>query len=459
MATALQTARLLDYFTIIPDGENQRLLVVPDGNGMWTLPRWRDTDDHYWQAVNHVNSTVRHTWGLKVTTLRCLCNRRNVKGRRDCRIYEMETHGGIPKILPMQARWVSEQEIGSLEISEPEHRLLMRSWFLDVSSPEPHHSRTPWMRRGWIANAVSWMLDQLSRLAILPTGPVEQMRIWHRSAILRVPTNEGYVYFKALPPSPPAADSLAHELISQYAEYLPSHVAVDPHRGWSMIREPGSGSSSNGSSEEGWQEAIQALARIQRNSVNHVKRYLQMGLPDRRVGRMPTRVELLLGDLESIAPHRSRALKDHEIQRLQDLEPRLKSDCARLATYRIPPALEHGDFFAGDAVIQQPGAIFLDWSEAAVSHPFFSVALNSTESDGTLADASVRSRLRDTYLQAWSSFETPDRLLEAFEIAYRLAPLHYAVTLHQMGLPNVETQWEVEVSLPYFLRLLLVRYP
>lgn len=459
MATALQTARLLDYFTIIPDGENHRLLVVPDGTGKWTLPRWRDTEDHYWQAVNHVNSTVRHTWGLKVTTLRCLCNRRNVKGRHDCRIYEMETHGGIPKVLPLDARWVSEQEISTLEISEPEHRLLMRSWFLDVSSPVPNHNRSPWMRRGWIAQAVSWMLDQLSRLSILPTGPVEQMRIWHRSAILRVPTNEGYVYFKALPPATPVAETLAHELIAQYAEYLPSHLAVNPVRGWTLIREPGAYSPITNQAEEGWQEAVQALARIQINSVPRVKRYLQMGLPDRRIGRLPTQVELLLADVEAMRPQRSRALTSIEVRRLQELEPQLKHDCAQLASYRIPPALEHGDIFAGDIVTNSPAAIFLDWSDASISHPFFTVAQSCTnESDSTVTDSSVRTRLRDAYLQAWGDYETPDRLLEAFDLAYRLAPLHYAVTLHQMGLPNVETQWEVEISLPHYLRQLLARY-
>jgi hypothetical protein len=449
---------LLDYFTIIPDGENRRLLVVPDGNGKWTLPRWRDTDDHHWQAVNHVNATVRHTWGLKVTTLRCLCNRRNVKGRRDCRIYEMETHGGIPKTLPMNARWVSENDINTLEISEPEHRLLMRSWFLDVSAPEPHHSRAPWMRRGWIAHAVSWMLDQLARLAILPTGPVEQLRIWHRSAILRVPTNEGFVYFKALPPATPVAETLAFELISSYAEFLPSHLAVDPQRGWTLIREPGSGSSENGAAEEGWSEAVHALARIQLNSAAHVKRYMQMGLPDRRIARLPTQIELLLGDVEAIRPQRSRGLKPEEIRRLQGLEQQLKNDCMQLATYRIPASLEHGDVFAGDAVTTQPGAVFLDWSDASISHPFFSVALYGGDADLSPADASVRARLRDAYLQAWGNYESPDRLLEAYELAQRLAPLHYAVTLYQIGLPNVETQWEVEVSLPYYLRMLLSRY-
>jgi hypothetical protein len=459
LATALKTARLLDYFTIIPDSENQRLLVVPDENGKWTLPRWRDADDRYWQAVDHVNATVRHTWGLKVTALRCLCNRRNVKGRRNCRIYEMETHGGMPKQPPMKGRWVSEQEIGTLEIAEPEHRLLMRSWFLDASSPETAQSRTPWMHRGWIAHAVSWMLDQLGRLAILPTGPVEQLRVWNRSAILRVPTTDGYVFFKALPPATPLTEALQFELISQYAEYLPSHLAVEPQRGWTLIREPGVGSSQSGTAEDGWMEAVQALAHMQIASVPRVKRYLQMGLPDRRIGRMPTQIELLFGDVEAMRPQRSGGLTTDEVRRLQEIQPAVKADLAQLARYRIPAALEHGDIFAGDSVTNRPGATFLDWSDAAIAHPFFSVALNTSDPDSATSDElSVRARLRDTYLQAWSDFDTADRLLDAFEVAQRLAPLHYAITIHQMGLPNVETQWEVEVSLPYYLRLLITNY-
>src|SRR5205814_2043158 len=158
-------------------------------------------------------ATVRHTWGLKVTTLRCLCNRRNVKGRGDCRIYEMETHGSIPRELPLKARWVSEAEINLLDVAEPEHQLLMRSWFLDVSTPEALNVRIPWCRRGWIVHAVSWILEQLNRLAIIPTGPVEQMRVWHRGAIMRIPSSGGYLYFKAVPMVSAIAQSLGQELL------------------------------------------------------------------------------------------------------------------------------------------------------------------------------------------------------------------------------------------------------
>jgi len=456
VAIAVKTEKALDYYTIIPDEDAGRVLVVPTEDGRWTLPHWRDTDEHHWQAVDHVNRLVRSTWGLKVTTLRCLCNRRNVKGRTDCRIYEMETHGGVPMRPAGGGRWVGEKELDTLDMAEREHRLLLRTWLLESTSTYAV-SRAPWARAGWLAHAVSWMLDQLKRLEISPTGPVEQLRAWQRSCILRVPTTDGNVYLKAMPQNSAFGEELEFELISFYAEVLPSHLAIDPQRRWCLLREPATAAPDLESFEMEMENSVQALARVQQASIHHTIRYIRMGAADRRLRNLPPQIDLLLGDTFALRPQRGNGLSYQEVRRLRDAAPYLNDLCERLVQYKLPSVLEHGVLFRGESVTKQVGSLFLDWSEAAVAHPFFAVAINPMFGKSSEVPPAMWAHVRDAYLQSWTNLNTPDHLLEAFEIAEILAPLHYAVSLHQMGLPSAETQWEIENSLPYYLRLLLSR--
>jgi hypothetical protein len=463
MTTVLQTGRLLDYFFMIPDGDGERLLVMEDGPGTWTLPRWKEDQEHFWQAVDHVNVAVREAWGLKVTTLRCLGNRRRVPGRLDCRIYEMETHGMTSRTPPLGARWISGSELDDLKFTQREHPIIMRSWFTYHVENEYASSRPVWSRQGWLARAVSWMLDQLKRLQIEPLGPVEQLRIWQRSCILQVPTSAGRVYFKAYPELSEAAAELQRELGGLFSEYLPTHLAVEPTRNWSLIREPIPESANDQNEDEiTWEEALRAQARLQHSTAAHVSRFLAMGVTDRRLKKLQTRAKALLDDTDALRTARGEGLSDAEIERLRGLAPRLFRDCERLVSFTLPPVLENSSLFAGDTISGAPGMLFPDWTDAAISHPFFGIqlpgALSLSSVRGPAASPAQRSRLREAYLQQWVEFEPPDRLIEAFELAQVLAPLHYAVTLHQFGLPNAETQWEVEVSMPYFLRVLMGLY-
>src|SRR6185295_11965526 len=59
--------------------------------------------------------------------------------------------------------------------------------------------KTEWYRSGWFDKAAAWMEEQFDDRGILMTAPIEQLRSWERSAILRAQTTFGQIYFKALP--------------------------------------------------------------------------------------------------------------------------------------------------------------------------------------------------------------------------------------------------------------------
>ena len=85
---------------------------------------------------------------------------------------------------------------------------------------------------------------------------------------------------------------------------------------------------------------------------------------------------------------------------------------------------------------------FIDWTDASLSHPFFSLMplLHSAQWD--LDPASVQtaqSRMIDRYLEHRTPFANRDRLRRALTLAGPLAALHIATT-YWRNIPRPHTQ-------------------
>ena len=449
----VETDDLLDYFALISDRDGERILLVENTDGTLALPRWKGDVNIPWEMVDHVNRQVKRQWGLKATTLRCLCNRVSHDQQRLCRIYELETHG-TSGIKPAEGcRWVSQEDLETLRLPEPGHSLLLHSWFAEgnLTSVEANVD-TPWRRAGWLAIAVSWVLDQLKRHSISTLGSIEQVRVSHKSVLLRAPTSVGEVFFRASRrPLDINERLLDWELRPYFSEFLPGHIASDPRRGWSLARTTGSCIKIEGIEVEHLaelDEAVSALALFQQNTSRHVPTFLELGLPDRQADKLCNVISPLINDLAS----RRGILSPEEIRILRERIPRYQEACMRMHTVNLPAVLEHGDF-TPYAVPTFPGFVFPDWSEPCVTHPFFRMAYPFIAGDNN--DATVLGRARQGYLEAWAGFATADRLNETFDLACVLAPLHYASTYYFMEASNAETQWEIDGGLRFYLRKLL----
>lgn len=110
-------------------------------------------------------------------------------------------------------------------------------------------------------------------------------------------------------------------------------------------------------------------------------------------------------------------------------------------------------------VINNGIPIFFDWSDASITHPFFSLLLLFDDSPAALmAPPQQNQRLRAAYLSPWQVYESMERLEQALELAEQLAPVHHALLYHLMILPNMEAKWEMVNMVAYYLRMLLHEY-
>ncbi|MGA7730390.1 MAG: hypothetical protein WCD37_03850 [Chloroflexia bacterium] len=447
------------YHVLLPDAAFRRLLVLRDGDH-WTLPGFVMHKRRYWQEVDHVNAAMRDLLGAQVSTLSCLYTRSDPQdGEANLghvhRLYALENHD--PRWSPpVGARWIDRADLDGLALRQPQHRPWIEQWFDEAEGAPLSPLRKDWMRPGWHKQAVEWATEQLDKLGIAHEGDFVQLRAWERSYLARVPTREGYIYFKALPPMFGHEIPLLLMFDGRFPGNFPALPAADLERRFMLMRDFGGARLDTVDNLERWKEALGTLASIQASLSRNVEELLILGCPDRRLDRVSASMRPFLAGAESHLSMGHTPFTEDELARLRALIPRLEDGLAMLGEYGIPPSLDHGDMWPQNIIDRGDGFLYFDWSDSTVSHPFFSVFYLFGHTDVRLPGGpDAYARLRDAYLEPWHVYASMERLRAAFDLSMQLAPLHLVLNYHLTILPGLERKWEMENMVPFFLRMLL----
>jgi hypothetical protein len=454
--TAAAPLRYECHIAVGAPGE-ARLLLLP-GEAGWRLPGFGADERHFWQDVDHVNAWLRFEFGAPATTLRCLSLDYSPGDELVSMVYAAALHDSAWS-PPPGARWVFADELPGLALEREGQRETMAEWLAWYAGGPPPRLRAPWYLPGWHAEAAAWAATALRQAGLPPRGPIEQLRSWQRSAILRLPTAEGPAYFKAVPPMFGHEPALTAALAAGDPPRFAAPVAIDEGRGWLLMREL-PGPSLEALRDDGdvprWQAALASFAEVQIATATRLDELRALGVPDRPLEALAGRLAPMLADTAATLPGRPAGLSAEERARLRALAPRTEIMAQDLAAYGLPTALEHGDFWAGQVVVGERGFGFLDWSDSSLAHPFFSLLLFLVEIEDFFPRVPwVRERLRDAYLEPWRPLAPGADLTRAFELAQPLAALHHALTYHTVVLPNIEVKWEMELMLPFYLKMAL----
>lgn len=447
-----------EYHVVVgPPGE-ARLLLLPGPEG-WRLPGFSEGARRYWQDVDHVNAWLRQGLGAPATTLRCLAIGYSPDDELLSKVYAA-TLDDPAWPGPPGARWVTPAELRGLRLTGAGHGGAVAEWlgWYAAGAPPPP-LRAPWYTPGWHAEATAWAVAALERAGLPPTGPAVQLRSWQRSAILRLPTAEGPAYFKAVPPVFGHEPALTAALAAADPARFASPIAVEPARGWLLMREvrgPTLDTLRSARDVRRWQDALASFAEVQIATVGRLDELRALGVPERPLATLADRLPPLLADPAATLPGRPAGLSAEERARLWALAPRLRDMADELDAFGLPPALEHGDFWAGQVIATDDGYAFLDWAESSIAHPFFSLLLFLVEIEDFFPRVpGVRERLRDAYLEPWAALAPGADLVRAFELAQPLAALHHALSYYAAILPCLEVRWEMELMLPFYLKMAL----
>jgi hypothetical protein len=308
----------------------------------------------------------------------------------------------------------------------------------------------PWEQPGWLEQVTTWIRARLDERGWPSAGPVELVHQRPWSTFARVATDRGVAYFKA--PSPPFRFEAA--LTEALAAWRPDCsvplLAVDRDRGWILSADAGSTLRQLGQSVAQiphWVKLLPLYGELQIELADRVPQLLALGVPDRRLARLPRLYAELLEATASLRVGREPGLTPAQHGRLREGQARFAADCEALAAYGLPETITHEEVHENNVLLGGGRYILTDWSDSSVSHPFFTmlVTLRAAAHWLKLDEAGPELRqLRDAYLEPWTKFAARDDLEAALDLAYRLATVNRALSWH-LGLGSLPER----VSEPY----------
>ena len=247
------------------------------------------------------------------------------------------------------------------------------------------------------------------REAVCVTGPIELERDRAWASVYRVPTRDGFAWFKACRPIQAFEPRLTAVLAERWPDRVVRVLAHDEPRAWLLTADARDEVGKLGNAPEIWLRALPLYAELQRGEVEHVQDHLAHGVPDRRAGTLAAGfAELVRSELP---------LEPDEIRRLRAFEPRLAELCRELERASPLASIQHDDLHLRSLYVDGPNLRVLDWGDASVGHPFASlvVTFRFLESvNGLRPDDPWLARLRDAYLEPWGAAHAG-----AFDLAFR----------------------------------------
>jgi aminoglycoside phosphotransferase (APT) family kinase protein len=215
-------------------------------------------------------------------------------------------------------------------------------------------ARVPdWTDPRWLAEVHAW-IHAHARV----TGAIEQPHVRPWSTVLRAPTADGPVWFKANAPSLAYEARLTSLLAEKRPDAVPALLAADLDRGWMLMADGGERLRDTLERERDlsrWLDVLPLYASLQIDLAPHAEELLRLGVPDRRPAVL--------------------AEQAAEVEELRDHLPRIEDLCARLAASGIPDTIQHDDLHDGQVFFRDGRPLVFDWGDAVVSHPFLSMSV------------------------------------------------------------------------------------
>jgi hypothetical protein len=263
-----------------------------------------------------------------------------------------------------------------------------------------------------VQEAEAWVAERASIV-----GHLELVQTEPWASVFRAPLDAGIVWFKACSLRQAFEVPLTAALSARWPTTVTEVLAFDIDRRWLLTADAGEPLRGLGNPPERWLEVLPAYARLQIGETEHADDHLDTHVPDLRLSRLPGRYDELL-DAEL-------PLEPEETAVLATFGQRFSRLCAELENHGLGATVQHDDLHMNNVYVKDGMLRVLDWGDASISHPFFSLFETFrflTERNRLSPGDPWFRRLRDAYLGPWGQGH-----VEAFDLAVRIAGFAHAI--------------------------------
>ena len=284
--------------------------------------------------------------------------------------------------------------------------------------------RPPWARPGWFADASAWMVEQMATDGHPALSLPRQHQLWGVSVVLRAPSDVGDVFFKSSAEIFRQEAAVTQALATRMPDLTPEVITADGARGRLLMRDLAAAELGQ-QDQSHWHKGVAALAAIQQQWLGRTEELLALGVPLRSLTDLAVQVQEMSEDA-ALLGRMSSELRDEWLATV----PALLDSVRRLDDLGPGPTLVHGDFHPWNVTLGADGIRVFDWTDAAVSHPFVDLATFVFRT----RDVSVRRRLVDAWVAAWSEVGPAESVHEAASLGLVVGAL-YQVQTYRLLLP------------------------
>jgi hypothetical protein len=323
-----------------------------------------------------------------------------------------------------------------------------------TSEPTP-----PWLtnaRPAWYRDVHEWLAGIASSGELGALGSIATVKERPWSVVLRVTFERAITYFKATGAGGRHEPALLLHLQRGWSRLLPEVLAVDVSRGWILLAD--AGPPLREAFDPPGQLAVlrrvlPAYAELQAATMPSIEPFLKLGLPDRRLHRLPELLEELISGEILTAGRSAEALAELRTS-VRSLLPALERCCADLARSPYSAALDHGDLHPGNLLVHHGHCRFCDWGDSSVTHPFVSLGVTLEVALSQLPEVDREEcarQLRNAYLGPWEAYGDLSSLRADFRRALWVAEVVRALDFARMFTGDDEesrARWQPMIAMP-----------
>ena len=270
---------------------------------------------------------------------------------------------------------------------------------------------------------IEWALAALaSHGYTLKSNEPESVKHSLWSDVVRFETTDGYIYLKHTPKLLALEAPITQILQEQFHASVPKIIAHSAALDCFLMKDAGRPLREALKKKFDAKllcKAIDQFTSMQLAVADHVNVFLDIGVPDWRLDKLPDLYQQLLSRKDLLLAY---GLSEVELGELKTLVPKIAYLCQNLSRYSLKQSLDQPDFHDNNILIDDTSKkiTFIDLGEIVISHPFFSLVAclqQAKKHHGLTDEDDVTLQLMNACLENYETLGSQEELLEAFETA------------------------------------------